>query len=86
MSNRNPHGNQGIFSNDSFMTNRYEEEKVYVDYKPPPSAPAGMNNKRGRVKMFTSLQPRPYKLVGDFLPSSVESPPPVERSDSPDEN
>ena len=56
MSNINPHGHQGIFSNDSFMSNRYEEEKVSpVDYKPPPSAPAGMNNKRGRVKMFTSL-------------------------------
>jgi hypothetical protein len=35
-----------------------------IDYKPPPSAPAGQNP-RNRVKMFTTIQPRPYKLVGD---------------------
>ena len=54
----NPIGpNQGIFSNDSFMSNHDEEvaEVATTDYKPPPSAPAGGNNPRGRVKMFTSL-------------------------------
>ena len=47
------------------------------DYKPPPSAPAGTRGQRNRVKMFTSLQPRPYKLVGDpsLLPPSSQAQP-----------
>lgn len=51
------------------------ESAYKVDYKPPPSAPAGQNP-RSRVKMFTTMQPRPYKLVGDpnMLPESQHVP------------
>ena len=53
------------------FTPYYQTQTIAADYKPPPSAPAGVNPRRNRIKMFTSLQPRPYKLVGDpiHLPS-----------------
>lgn len=62
--------NAGILSNESFINSTSESpykpsRTGMCDYRPPPSAPAGVNP-RSRMKLFTSLQPRPYKIaVGD---------------------
>ena len=71
-------GIPGMIDSSKAVTNKLNENFSYVthemdhvesaqkslDYKPPPSAPAGTNG-RNRKKLYTTLQPRPYKLVGD---------------------
>ena len=79
---RNQHvannANAGILSNDSFINSTsdspYKPSRTGMcDYRPPPSAPAGVNP-RTRIKLFTSLQPRPYKIAGGdptFIPKET---------------
>ena len=65
----------GVFSNESFANAAsdlpFKQSHTGMEYKPPPSAPAGVNARK-RIKLFTSLQPRPYKLVGDPTQLSCE--------------